>query len=223
MGVPAVYSNASGAAVAPPSGYSAPGFPGQNQAFADLYYNRYRDYDSGTGRYIQADPIGLDGGASPYSYAMNNPLRYTDPTGEFVPILAGAAFGAGVEYLTNPCATGGDILLAGALGGLGGGGLGIGLKALGRGGKAARRFNPFKGKSRKQIADMLKKKGFEPKGPDPLNGEGTFVSPKRGSRNQFGGRGYHIDASHGPPKGPHVGVDRRRDFRDNHETRDFPL
>jgi RHS repeat-associated protein len=91
MGVPALYTDASGAAIPPPTGYSAPGFPGQSRTpgllVADLYYNRYRDYDPSTGRYIQADPIGLDGGASPYSYAMNNPLRYTDPTGEFVPLL----------------------------------------------------------------------------------------------------------------------------------------
>jgi RHS repeat-associated protein len=87
MGVPALYTDASGAAIPPPTGYSAPGFPGQSRTLNDLYYNRYRDYDPTTGRYIQADPIGLAGGASPYSYAMNNPLRYTDPTGEFVPLL----------------------------------------------------------------------------------------------------------------------------------------
>lgn len=87
MGVPAVYTDASGSEIAMPAGYSAPGFPGQSRTFADLYYNRYRDYDPTTGRYIQADPIGLAGGPSPYSYAMNNPLRYTDPTGEFVPAL----------------------------------------------------------------------------------------------------------------------------------------
>jgi RHS repeat-associated protein len=125
MGVPALYTDSNGAQVAPPTGYSAPGFPGQSRTpgllVADLYYNRYRDYDPSTGRYIQADPIGLEGGASPYSYAMNNPLRYTDPTGEFVPILFGIAFGAGLEWLTNHCATASDIILAGALGGIGGG------------------------------------------------------------------------------------------------------
>jgi hypothetical protein len=52
---------------------------------------------------------------------MGNPVRYTDPTGEFVPILVGVVFGAGLEYLTNECATASDIILAGALGGIGGG------------------------------------------------------------------------------------------------------
>jgi RHS repeat-associated protein len=81
MGVPIRYSDASGAEIATPTGYSIPGFPGQSRTFADLYYNRYRDYDSSTGRYIQADPIGLAGGPEPYGYALNNPLRYSDPSG----------------------------------------------------------------------------------------------------------------------------------------------
>ncbi len=121
MGVPALYTDASGAQITPPTGYSAPGFPGQSRTLADLYYNRYRDYDPSTGRYIQADPIGLAGGASPYSYALNSPLRYSDPTGEFVPLVAGIIIGAGLEYLINDCATASDIILAGALGGIGGG------------------------------------------------------------------------------------------------------
>lgn len=88
MGVPIVYSDASGAQFAgPPGDYAIPGFPGQSRTLADLYYNRYRDYDPTTGRYIQADPIGLSGGANPYSYAMNNPLRYSDPTGEIIPAI----------------------------------------------------------------------------------------------------------------------------------------
>jgi RHS repeat-associated protein len=87
MGVPIRYSDASGTTLAAPTGYSVPGFPGQSQTTADLYYNKYRDYDASTGRYVQADPIGLAGGASPYSYAMNNPMRYSDPTGEFVPLV----------------------------------------------------------------------------------------------------------------------------------------
>jgi RHS repeat-associated protein len=89
MSVPAVFTNASGATIAMPTTYSAPGFPGQSRTLADLYYNKYRDYDPTTGRYIQADPIGLAGGTNPYSYAMNSPLRYRDPTGEIVPLIIG--------------------------------------------------------------------------------------------------------------------------------------
>jgi hypothetical protein len=41
------------------------------------------------GRYIQADPIGLGGGANKFGYANANPLRYVDPDGRFffVPLL----------------------------------------------------------------------------------------------------------------------------------------
>ena len=74
MGVPTVYTEANGAQITPPTGYSAPGFPGQSRTLADLYYNRYRDCDPTTRRYIQADPIGLAGGASPYEYKFNDPL-----------------------------------------------------------------------------------------------------------------------------------------------------
>jgi RHS repeat-associated protein len=80
LGVPLVTTDASGA-VATPTGYTLPGYPGQQRTLADLYYNRHRDYDSSTGRYIQADPIGLEGGSNPYLYAEGNPLRFTDPDG----------------------------------------------------------------------------------------------------------------------------------------------
>ena len=80
LGVPSVFSNASGTAVAAPS-YTLPGFPGQLKSLSDIYYNRYRDYDSSTGRYIQADPIGLGGGGNPFLYAGGNPLSIIDPLG----------------------------------------------------------------------------------------------------------------------------------------------
>ena len=41
-----------------------------------------REYDPTTGRYMQADPLGLVDGASVYGYALQNPGRYTDPRGE---------------------------------------------------------------------------------------------------------------------------------------------
>jgi len=80
LGVPVVFADASGTAIAPPS-YSLPGFPGQMKTLSDIYYNRYRDYDVNTGRYVQADPIGLEGGSNPYLYAKANPLRWTDRLG----------------------------------------------------------------------------------------------------------------------------------------------
>jgi RHS repeat-associated protein len=84
--VPIVTTDASGASITP-AGHAMAGFPGQTRTLSDLYYNRYRDYDSSTGRYIQADPIGLEGGANPYLYARANPLRYTDPLGLESPTL----------------------------------------------------------------------------------------------------------------------------------------
>ena len=58
-------------------------FPGQwYQSESGLYQNWMRDYDPTTGRYIQADPLGLVAGPSVYGYAMQNPNRYIDPKGE---------------------------------------------------------------------------------------------------------------------------------------------
>jgi RHS repeat-associated protein len=81
LGTPIVMTDATGTQVAQPAGYFTPAFPGQSRTLPDLYYNRYRDYDPTTGRYIQADPIGLEGDENPYLYSQANPLRYTDPLG----------------------------------------------------------------------------------------------------------------------------------------------
>jgi RHS repeat-associated protein len=57
-------------------------FPGQYyDAETGLHYNWHRFYDPDTGRYLQPDPLGLDGGLNLYGYALNNPIAFIDSTG----------------------------------------------------------------------------------------------------------------------------------------------
>jgi hypothetical protein len=63
-------------------------------------------------RYISSDPIGLAGGTNTYTYARNNPTRYTDPKGleAVIPFPATGAIGG--------AATGAMGTTLGILGGL---------------------------------------------------------------------------------------------------------
>ncbi|WP_421700991.1 RHS repeat-associated core domain-containing protein [Aliiroseovarius sp.] len=71
------------------------------QSESGLHQNWMRDYDPTTGRYIQADPLGLVDGASVYGYALQNPGRHIDPRGECVGPLAYACGGIIVGAATS--------------------------------------------------------------------------------------------------------------------------
>jgi len=64
-------------------------FTGQRLDDSGLYFYNARYYDATIGRFISADPIVPDTmtpqAFNRYSYVVNNPLKYTDPTGLFSP------------------------------------------------------------------------------------------------------------------------------------------
>ncbi len=94
-------------------------FPGQwFQSESGLHQNWMRDYDPTTGRYLEADPLGLVDGASVYGYALQSPLRHSDSRGEFVTVAVGAAIGAAVGYYDTGCWQG--ALAGAAIGALAG-------------------------------------------------------------------------------------------------------
>lgn len=99
LNTPRMVTNANNQAVWlwPYSGFgeTAPVNPTTNQAFTlnlrypgqyfdqetGLFDNWHRSYDPQTGRYTQADPIGLNGGWSRFAYVGGNALKYSDPKG----------------------------------------------------------------------------------------------------------------------------------------------
>ena len=91
----------------------------QNLRFPGMYadddpdgfkYNLQRDYYDATGRYLEADPIGLAGGLNPYRYANDNPLKFTDRLGlDGLEIIHGVpegsvpyTFGDGSQFYAPP-------------------------------------------------------------------------------------------------------------------------
>jgi RHS repeat-associated protein len=65
-----------------------------------FHQNWHRDYDPRLGRYLQSDPIGLEGGLNTYGYAGGNPVNLIDPSGMF----AGAVPAIVACLLDPPCA-----------------------------------------------------------------------------------------------------------------------
>jgi RHS repeat-associated protein len=73
-------------------------FPGQYyDEETGLHYNYFRDYQPMIGRYVEADPIGLEGGENLYIYALSDPVKQIDPMGTITIIIHGKYCGRGAK------------------------------------------------------------------------------------------------------------------------------
>jgi RHS repeat-associated core domain len=90
----------------PPNLFLGRGYTGHEhlQQFGLINMNA-RLYDPVVGRFLSPDPYvqapEMTQNFNRYTYAMNNPLKYTDPDGEFWHIVIGAAIGGFANWATH--------------------------------------------------------------------------------------------------------------------------
>jgi RHS repeat-associated protein len=84
-------------------------FPGQYfDRETNLAYNYFRDYSPDVGRYVESDPIGLDGGLNTYGYVGSSPMAWIDPDGldrwgaENAPAIVYTNMAAGTTMFYDP-------------------------------------------------------------------------------------------------------------------------
>ena len=86
------------------------GFTGHEMVDAvGIIHMNGRIYDPNLGRFMQADPViqfpDFSQSHNRYSYVLNNPLAYTDPTGYIIPVFTALAVGIAVGFKLKLVAT----------------------------------------------------------------------------------------------------------------------
>jgi hypothetical protein len=163
-----------------------------------------------------------------FAYVGNDPANRVDPTGQFWLPPEGSAsdrrFLAGGAQLGRQIADSptkvDDAVLLGTVAVMAGGSIVAAAPEIAGGSAVAAGKglgNPFKGKSPEQVAKMMERKGFTPRGPNPAGGKGGYVNPKTG-------RSYHIDRGQrpAPRKSEPAHVDVNRDSTLTKPTPDLP-
>jgi RHS repeat-associated protein len=112
------------------------GFTGEFTDPNELVYLRARHFAPEMGRFITLDAFSgyltLPQSQNPYAYALNNPVQYTDPSGNIVPLLLvpliGFGLGAGIDLAIQlyrsggrwECVDWGEVVIAGGAGAVAG-------------------------------------------------------------------------------------------------------